>query len=178
MTDPAKTIYACQNCDWTGADSFEAEDIHLRMQPGDIYTDRSCPECGALVHPKDGYPGKEASSVLIQIPDVDDSEYDRFVHPPPGMKDYEAVAAVEALVRQIRDDADEDGGEGPTEQELRTIYAQAKKQAAAGQQGQEIPPFAEVRDQIEEQAKTEQTNKVASALVEDLRKDADITINL
>jgi peptidyl-prolyl cis-trans isomerase SurA len=84
----------------------------------------------------------------------------------------ETQVLVELLV------ADEDGGEGPTEKELRAIYAQAKKQAAGQQQGQKIPPFAEVRDQIEEQARTEQVGKVANALVEELRKDADITINL
>ena len=44
--------------------------------------------------------------------------------------------------------------------------------------GQEIPPFAQVRDQLEEQASSQETGRVATALVEDLRKDADITINL
>ena len=95
-----------------------------------------------------------------------------------GMSEDQARAQVETQVLVELLVADEDGCEGPTEKELRAIYDQAKQQAAAGEQGQEIPPFAEVRDQIEEQARTEQTNKVASALVEDLRKDADITINL
>jgi peptidyl-prolyl cis-trans isomerase SurA len=94
-----------------------------------------------------------------------------------GMSEEQARAQIETqvLVEQLVED--EDGGKGPTEKELRAIYAQAKQQAA-GQKGQKIPPFAEVRDQIEEQAKTEQVSKVANALVEDLRKDADITINL
>jgi peptidyl-prolyl cis-trans isomerase SurA len=94
-----------------------------------------------------------------------------------GMSEEQARSQVETqvLVEQLVED--EDGGQGPTEKELRAIYAQAKKQAA-GQKGQKIPPFDQVRDQIEEQAKTEQVSKVANALVEDLRKDADITINL
>lgn len=95
-----------------------------------------------------------------------------------GLSEDQARAQVETQVLVELLVADEDGSEGPTEQELRAIYDQAKQQAAAGEQGQKIPPFDQVRDQIEEQARTEQTNKVASALVEDLRKDADITINL
>jgi peptidyl-prolyl cis-trans isomerase SurA len=94
-----------------------------------------------------------------------------------GMSEDQARAQVETQVLVELLVADEDGGEGPTEKELRAIYAQAKQQAA-GQPGQKIPPFTQVRDQIEEQARTEQVGKVAGALVEDLRKDADITINL
>jgi peptidyl-prolyl cis-trans isomerase SurA len=94
-----------------------------------------------------------------------------------GMTEDQARDQVEmqVLVEQLVED--EDGGTEPTDKELRALYDQAKEQAA-GQQGQKIPPFAQVRDQIAEQARTEQVGKVAQALVEDLRKDADITINL
>jgi peptidyl-prolyl cis-trans isomerase SurA len=75
--------------------------------------------------------------------------------------------------------ADEDGPIEPTEKELRARYAQVKQQQAqAGQQGQKIPPFAQVRDQLEEQVTSEQVGTVAGALVQSLRKDADITVNL
>jgi peptidyl-prolyl cis-trans isomerase SurA len=81
------------------------------------------------------------------------------------------------LVEQLV--ADEDGSSEPTEKELRALYEQAKQQAAqSGQKGQKIPPFDQVRSQLVEQAKAEQVGKVAQALVEDLRKDADITINI
>jgi peptidyl-prolyl cis-trans isomerase SurA len=85
----------------------------------------------------------------------------------------EMQAMVEALVE------DENGSIEPTVKELRTLYAQVKKQqAASGGGGQEIPPFAQVRDQLAEQASSQEVGKVATGLVEDLRKDADITINL
>ena len=84
----------------------------------------------------------------------------------------ETQALVEALV------ADEDGPIEPTDKELRTLYAQVKKQQAATGGGQTIPPFAQVRDQLAEQATSQEVGKVATALVEDLRKDADITVNL
>lgn len=83
---------------------------------------------------------------------------------------------LQVMVEQLV--ADEVGPSEPTEEELRAIYAQAKQQAAASGQGQQIPPFAEVRDQIVEQAQTDQVGTVAKDLVEELRKDADITINL
>lgn len=73
---------------------------------------------------------------------------------------------------------DEVGTAKPTEKELRTIYDQAKQQAGAQQGGQKIPPYAQVRDQIVEQAKTTKLDQAAKALVEKLRKGADITINL
>ena len=95
-----------------------------------------------------------------------------------GMSEDQARDQVETqvLVEQLVED--EDGSTTPSEKELRALYAKAKKQAAAQQGGQKIPPYAQVRDQIAEQATTEQVGKVAQALLEDLRKDADITINL
>ena len=94
-----------------------------------------------------------------------------------GMSEEQARDQVETqvLVEQLVED--EGGSAAPTEKDLRAIYAQAKQQAA-GQQGQQIPPYAQVRDQIAEQARSEQVGKVAQSLLEDLRKDADITINL
>lgn len=97
-----------------------------------------------------------------------------------GITEEEARSQVETKVMVEQLVADEDGSLEPTEKELRALYAQAKKQQEqAGEAAQqELPPFAQVRDQIAEQAQTEQVNKVAQELVDDLREDADITINL
>ena len=70
----------------------------------------------------------------------------------------------------------------PTDRELRKIYdAAVQQQKQAGKTGgeqQKIPPFVKVKPQLAEQAKAENEGKVAQALVEELREDADITINL
>jgi peptidyl-prolyl cis-trans isomerase SurA len=96
-----------------------------------------------------------------------------------GLTEEQARAQVETQVLIEQLVADEDGSPAPTDKELRALYAQAKQQQAqSGQKGQKIPPFAQVRPQLEEQAKAQQVGKVAQALVKDLRKDADITINL
>ena len=135
---------------------------------------------------------QEAESRGIEVSDEDvDAELTRLAEENQMASAEELLAAVEkngvseeqarsqvetqVLVQQLVED--EDGGQGPTEKELRAVYDEAKKQAA-GQKGQKIPPYAQVHDQLEEQAKTEQVSKVANALVQELRKDADITINL
>jgi hypothetical protein len=75
--------------------------------------------------------------------------------------------------------ADEAGDAEPTEQDLRKIYEQAKQQQAQmAEQGQKLPPYAKVKPQLVEQAKSDQQGKVAQTLVDELREDADITINL
>lgn len=104
----------------------------------------------------------------------------------------ELLAAVEAQgvsAEQARDQvetqlmveqlaADEDGSLEPTERELRTLYAQVKEQAAQSGGAEQIPPFAEARTQLVEQATSQKIGEIAGTLVEDLRKDAKITINL
>lgn len=86
----------------------------------------------------------------------------------------ETQLLVEALV------VDEQGPVQPSEKDLHAVYDQAKaQQAQSGQAGgQKIPPFAEVHDQLEEQAMQQTIGEVAGALAADLRKDAEITINL
>ncbi|WP_104105216.1 SurA N-terminal domain-containing protein [Nocardioides sp. 616] len=87
----------------------------------------------------------------------------------------ETQVVVERLVE------DEVGSVKPTERELRKIYAAAvlqQKKAGSGAQDQPIPSFAEVKPQLVEQAETEREGKAAQTLVEELREDAEITINL
>lgn len=82
------------------------------------------------------------------------------------------------LIKKLVDD--EAGPITSSDKELRTIYQEVKDQAEAqkGAQQQEIPPFADVKSQIADQARSEKLAEVAKTLVDDLRKDADITINL
>jgi SurA N-terminal domain len=87
----------------------------------------------------------------------------------------ETQIVVERLVE------DETGSVEPTEAELRKIYdAAVKEQKQAGKQAgqQPIPPFAKVKPQLVERVKTDKQNNAAQALLDELRKDADITINL
>lgn len=95
-----------------------------------------------------------------------------------GVDEVTARAQIETqmLVEQLVED--ESGPFEPTEKELRAIYDDAKQQAQSGKGGQQIPPFAQVRSQLVEQAKAQETGSVAGALAEDLREAAEITVNL
>ena len=98
-----------------------------------------------------------------------------------GITEEQARAQVgtQVMVEQLVED--EDGPVEPTEKELRALYRQAKQQQEQiGQRAaqQEIPAFAKVQAQLVEQAESQRVGTVAGTLVEDLRKDADITINL
>ncbi len=77
---------------------------------------------------------------------------------------------------------EDEGSIEPTEKELRTLYELAKKQQDdMGKQGgkqEKFPPFAEIKDKLAEQARSEKVNTAAQALLKKLREDADITINL
>ncbi|MGJ9413788.1 SurA N-terminal domain-containing protein [Aeromicrobium sp. CF4.19] len=79
--------------------------------------------------------------------------------------------------------ADEGADEEPSDEELRELYDTAVEQQEAapqaeGQPEQEIPSFEDSREQLVEQARTQQQNEVAEALLGDLREDADVEIAL
>lgn len=74
--------------------------------------------------------------------------------------------------------AAEGGGTEPTDKQLKDLYDQTVEQAKTSGSTTKIPPFAEVRTQLVEQLKTQEETTIAQKLVEDLRKDAKITINV
>ena len=86
----------------------------------------------------------------------------------------------QVMVEKLVDD--ETGPVKTSDKQLRAIYQRAKEQqqqlAEQGGQQQEIPSYADVKPQLEEQAASQRVGTVAQKLVDALRKDADITINL
>lgn len=62
--DKNGVTYACANCDWRGDENEakDARDLYVRMEAGDTYTDKECPECGALA-----FPVKEAAAEPITL---------------------------------------------------------------------------------------------------------------
>ncbi len=97
-----------------------------------------------------------------------------------GKQGFDKAEVDQQLNRQVKLDrlvAEEGSGDKPTEKELRKLYADTVAQQQ-GSGGAEVPKFDEVRPQLEEQVKLQQQNTTAQALVKDLRKGADIKINL
>lgn len=94
-------------------------------------------------------------------------------------------AAVRAeVLSQLKLDrllADEAGDKKPTKAELQAIYDQAVAQqdpTAAADPAQAIPPFAEVQDELKQQAQSQKEAAAAEKLIAELKKTATITVNL
>lgn len=103
------------------------------------------------------------------------------------MSEDEVMSEVETQVEIERLVAEEGGDTEPTEQELRQLYDQmsAQQQQQGGQggqgqggQGQEPPSFEEARPQLEEQLRSQKEGQAAQQLVDQLRQDGEVEVNL
>lgn len=75
--------------------------------------------------------------------------------------------------------ADEGGPVKATDQEVRALYQQLKaQQAGQSGQGPAVPPLKQVRPQLTTQVEQQKESQTARTLIDRLRKDADITINV
>ncbi|MGH3445652.1 MAG: SurA N-terminal domain-containing protein [Nocardioidaceae bacterium] len=74
----------------------------------------------------------------------------------------------------------EGGNTTPTRQELKKLYHQlvAQQKQSAGGKKTKTPSFSQVEPQLEQRVKTQKQNEAAQRLVQRLRKQAHITINL
>lgn len=69
----------------------------------------------------------------------------------------------------------------PTDAELQEqydTYVEQMEQSGQGGEGAEVPPFEEMRDQLAQQAVTQQQNAAAEEILTGLREEGDVTINL
>lgn len=101
-----------------------------------------------------------------------------------GMDRAEVVSQMQTQVRIERLVSSEAGDVSVSEAELRALYdklvaqqEQAGEQAGA-QAAQQVPPFAKVRSQLEDQVKAEKESEVAQRLITDLREKADVVVNV
>lgn len=98
-----------------------------------------------------------------------------------GMDRDEVDRQVRTQLRIERLVSDEAGTIEVTRREARALYDQlVAQQEQAGQQGggQQIPPFPQVRPDLEEQVRLQKESQVAQRLLGDLRETADIVVNL
>ncbi|MEB1808892.1 MAG: SurA N-terminal domain-containing protein [Bacillaceae bacterium] len=96
-----------------------------------------------------------------------------------GMEREEVMSELALQVKVDKLIASETGEIEPTEAELKEFYELAvAQQAQMGGEDVEIPPFEELKEEIEKQVKLQKQTEVAQALVGKLREEADVTINL
>lgn len=94
-----------------------------------------------------------------------------------GMPEEEVMSQLETQVKVNQLIAEETGSIEPTEKELQELYDQAKaQQEQTG--GEELPPFEEVKPQLEEQIKMQKEREATQTLVAELRENADVTVHI
>lgn len=96
-----------------------------------------------------------------------------------GMDEEELMSQVETQVIVNKLITEESGDIQPTEEELQETYDQLIAQQEEMAEGEsEIPSFEEMKPNLEEQLKMQKEGEAAQTLVEKLRDNADVTINL
>ena len=95
-----------------------------------------------------------------------------------GIPEDEIDRQLEGQVKLDRLVADEGGDTEPTEKELRELYDQVVAQQEAAGAETDLPSFEDAKPQLVQQLTSQKESSLAQSLVEDLREDADITINL
>lgn len=143
------------------------------------------------------------TELLVQEADerdikVSDKEVDRTLKELAAQNGLESVDAFVAAMEQQGMDRDEvesqmltqvrierlvsseAGDVSASEAELRALYDKlvAQQEQAGEQAAQQVPPFAKVRSQLEDQVKAEKESEVAQRLITDLRERADVVVNV
>lgn len=97
-----------------------------------------------------------------------------------GMDRDEVESQMQTQVRIERLVSSEAGDVSASEAELRALYDRlvAQQEQAGEQAAQQVPPFAQVRSQLEDQVKAEKESEVAQRLITDLREKADVVVNV
>ncbi|ASK61221.1 peptidylprolyl isomerase [Virgibacillus phasianinus] len=94
-----------------------------------------------------------------------------------GLDEKKVMSQVETQVKVDKLIASESGDIEPTKEELEKAYEQMKAQQKK-MGGKKAPAFDEVKPALKEQIKGQKKAKVSQKLVKNLRKDADVTVNL
>jgi parvulin-like peptidyl-prolyl isomerase len=113
---------------------------------------------------QNGLPSADAFRTALEEQGMDSEEIDTQL---------ERQTAYDLLIQ------DEAGDVSATDQEVRALYQQFKQQqAGAGDQAQEVPPLKKIRGEVEAQVESQKESQAAQELIQQLRDDADITVNL
>lgn len=98
-----------------------------------------------------------------------------------GMAEDEIMSQVETQVKMDKLIAEESGDTEPTEEELQEFYDQWKsQQEQMSEDGEEadIPSFDDMKSDLEAQLKQQKEAEATQTIVEQLRENADVTINI
>lgn len=95
-----------------------------------------------------------------------------------GLNEDEVYSQLKTQVRLDKLIAEETGDIEPTEDELRDLYDEAVAQQKQSGAEDELPSFEDAKPQLIEQATSQKQSEAYKTIVDGLREDANITINL
>ncbi|WP_422122105.1 SurA N-terminal domain-containing protein [Planococcus sp. X10-3] len=94
-----------------------------------------------------------------------------------GLSEEEVMGQVESQVKVEKLIAEESGESEASEEELQEFYDQMKaQQEEAG--GEELPPFEDIKSELEAQLVQQKENEAVQELVAKLREGADVTVHI
>ncbi|MFD1361183.1 SurA N-terminal domain-containing protein [Lentibacillus salinarum] len=98
-----------------------------------------------------------------------------------GMKEEEVMSQIQTQVKVDKLIAEESGDTEPTDEELQETYdqwkAQQEQMSEDGEEG-DIPSFDDMKSDLKTQVKRQKEAEATQTIVEQLREDADVTINI
>ncbi|WP_181347429.1 SurA N-terminal domain-containing protein [Thalassobacillus sp. CUG 92003] len=95
-----------------------------------------------------------------------------------GMGEDEVMSQIEQQVKVDKLIEKESGDLEPTEEEMKETYDQLKEQQGESGGENQMPSFEEAKPNIKEQVKMQKESQAVQKLVDNLREDADVTVNL
>lgn len=95
-----------------------------------------------------------------------------------GMAEEEIMAQVEKQLKLDKLVQSESDNLQPTEEEIQKAYDQFKSQQKKSDSEAKVPSLEEVKPSIKKQLVRQKEGKVYQKLIDSLRKDADVTVNL
>ncbi|WP_446852225.1 SurA N-terminal domain-containing protein [Halobacillus faecis] len=95
-----------------------------------------------------------------------------------GMSEKEVRSQVQTQVKIDKLIAEEAGDVKPSEKEIKEAYDKMKEQQESMETEQEVPSFEEAKPTIEQQLTRQKEGQATQKLVDNLREEADVTVNL
>jgi len=153
------TVYECDNCGHLDdVDRLpEAQDLSMRLSPGGMYTNKECPECGALCFPLDSF-DSDASRLLEKVARMSDIE---------GVVDfdllYEKLDEIHSLTTGVGQQAPTPAPNNQVAYDVVDFVLRHERADFEGQLGQSIDPLDE--------SNTDKFSKVMNDYIETLSSD-------
>ncbi len=95
-----------------------------------------------------------------------------------GMSEKEVKSQIQSQIKIDKLISEEAGDVQPSEKEMKEAYDKMKEQQEQMDSKQEVPSYEEAKPTIEQQLTRQKEGEATQKIVDNLREDADVTVNL